>query len=107
MEQDMVKILNELDEAGIQFVVSLVDGYFNLTPGEVLQYLKEPDLIAAQAHGVSLDLWMAWKNFIFNPRCYAITRRGKPCQITPRSVRLKEFIPGVSEYCSVHQKYTY
>lgn len=81
-----------------------MDGYFTITADEVFQYLEDSDLFAARKHGVALEHWLAWKKFVEDPRCYAITKKGKPCKISPRylGVHIKDFIPGVSEYCHVH-----
>jgi len=106
MIDDRANFLYRLSEAGIQLAVSLVDGMYSLTPDEVIEYLKNPDLFAARKRGVTLDHWLGWKHFVENPRCYAITKKGKPCKILPTgSFNLKGFIPGVSEYCHVHQEH--
>jgi len=106
LKDDKLKFLNTLSKAGIEFDVSLTDGFYTLTPGEVLEYLENPELLGARKHGVTLEHWLAWKNFVENPRCYAITRKGRPCKIDVYTVDVKAFMPGVSEYCHVHQQHT-
>jgi len=104
---DRLTFLNMISEAGIEFTAHLVDGCFILTPDEVFNYLEDPNLFAARKHGVTLEHWLAWKDFIEDPHCYAITKKGKPCRGWICGVGLEDFIPGVSEYCRVHQGYVY
>lgn len=102
---DRVNFLNMLSKAGVEFAVHLVDAYITITVDEVFQYLEDADLFAARKHGVTLEHWLAWKDFILDPRCYAITKKGKPCKGWVHFTELKDFIPGVSEYCHVHLKH--
>lgn len=103
---DRVNFLKMLSQAGIEFTVHLIDSCYILTPEEVFNYLEDPNLLAARKHGVTLEHWLAWKDFVEDPHCYAITKKGKPCKGWVHFVELKDFIPGVSEYCHVHQEYT-
>ncbi|MBI4823614.1 MAG: hypothetical protein HY805_05230 [Nitrospirae bacterium] len=103
-------ILEELSGKGIMFTVHLVDGFFDLTTDQVLEYLKDPDMFGAKMHRVSLQRYKGWKNMMEkyvdgDYRCPATTKRGTPCRGTVKSVDLKDFVPGVSEYCIAHQKY--
>lgn len=54
--------LQALEEAGIQFTVSAYDGYTNLDPIEVMDYLKNRDALLARRAGVSLEQFTLWKH---------------------------------------------
>lgn len=93
-----------LSQAGIQFAVHLVDGYSDLTPDQLFDYLDDPNLFAARTHGVTLERWLTWKAFIQDPHCYALTKKGQPCKGWVCPCDLTAFIPGLTEYCHLHQK---
>lgn len=101
---DIKEAVNKLSQAGISFNVHLVDGWFELTPDEVVNYLGDPDTVAAKRHGVSVAHYRAWRDFESDPHCYALTKKNKPCKNIVRSGNdVHKFIPGVSEFCPVHQ----
>ena len=102
---DKAEFLEKLSESGVEFSVHLVDGFYSLKPKEVLAYLDAPDLFAAKKRGVTLEHWQAWRKFVEDPHCYAITRKGKPCRNKTRVVKLEEFTIGLSEYCRTHQEH--
>jgi hypothetical protein len=96
-------ILETLSKAGIEFTVHLFDSNYILSPTEVLRYLEEPELFAAEKHGISLRVWKSWIEHYNNPTCHALTKKGNPCRNSIIRVDLKNYVPGVSEYCAIHQ----
>lgn len=104
---ELIKTLNMLSEKCIQFDVHLVDGWFPLKPDEVIKYLQDPDSLAAKKHDVTAEHFRAWRDFEKDPHCYGMTRKNKPCKNTVWcGTNVHAFIPGVSEYCKVHQQHT-
>ena len=104
-QADKLTFLKTLEEAGVEFCVHLVDGMYNIDATEVLRYAEDPDQFAAEKRGVSVDHWRAWKRWVQHEGgtpCYGITRKGKPCKLGAHFVELKDFVPGVSEYCDRH-----
>lgn len=100
---ERLNFLKTLEEAGVEFSVHLVDGWFNIEAAEVLRYAEDPDQSAAEKRGVPVDHWRAWKRWVMQDHpCYGITRRGKPCKLGPHFAELEDFVPGVSEYCDRH-----
>ena len=101
---ERLNFLKTLEEAGVHFAVHMVDGWVNLGAAEVLRYAENPDQVAAEVRGVPVDHWRAWKRWVMQHYpCYGITRRGKPCKLGTHSAEgLKDFVPGVSEYCDRH-----
>jgi len=69
------KILEQINQGGVHFVVNLFDCNYTLTPAEVYDYLENPTLFEAKQHGVEINKWIAWKNFCKTPRCQALTRK--------------------------------
>jgi hypothetical protein len=55
-DQEM-RLLRELEEAGIIFLVSPVFGYVELSADEVKTYMEDPDAFMARQHGVPIDLF--------------------------------------------------
>lgn len=96
--------LEELNKAGIEFSVNLFDGYYNLSPKEVLEYIKAPELFEAKKHGVNLKNWKKWKEHYENPCCQALTKKRKPCKGYVNRLELHDFISkNCNVYCGVHE----
>jgi hypothetical protein len=101
------KVLTMLSEKGIEFNVNFLDGWFSLKPDEVIKYLQDPDKLAAAKYGVTVEHFRAWRDFEKDPHCYALTKKRQPCKNqVQRGFGVNQFIPGISEYCVVHQQHT-
>ena len=97
--------LEKLSNKGVMFTVHLVDGFYDITPGEVIEYLKDQDLFAAKKRNVSKETWVSWKKHVETHQCSGRTLKGTRCRNGIWQKGLDEFIEGVSEYCSHHQKH--
>jgi len=96
--------LEELNKAGIKFTVHLYDGFYDLSPERVFEYINNPELFEAKTHHVSLENWQKWKKHYENPCCQAITKKGHPCKVFPGQLGLHEFISkNCNVFCSVHE----
>jgi len=96
--------LYKLNKAGIDFSAHLFDGNYILSSKEVLEYVKDPELLEAKKHGVDLADWKKWKDHCKNPCCQALTKKGKPCKGYVKKLSLQDFIKkGCSVYCGIHE----
>lgn len=46
------------------FTVHLIDGSYDITPGEVIEYLKDQGSFAAKKRNVSKETWVPGKNIV-------------------------------------------
>ena len=72
--------LDMINKAGIDFSVQLFDGHYILSPKEVLEYVRDPELLEAKKHGVDLVYWKKWKEHCETPCCHALTKKRKSCK---------------------------
>lgn len=61
-----LEFLKRLESAGVKFETWGGDGLIILTTAEVLDYLEHPDATLAKHSGVSLELWLQWKQWCDN-----------------------------------------
>jgi hypothetical protein len=102
---EQIKFIKQLQTAGIEFSIGLVDGYYSLTAEKLVSFLTDPDLYGAKVHNINKEQYIAWREFVSNPHCYATTKKGTPCKsFVNNSISAGAFVPGVSEYCAHHQK---
>jgi len=102
---EQIIFIKQLQTAGIEYSVGLVDGNYYLTSEKLISYLADPDLYGAKAHNISKEQYVAWREFVSNPHCYATTKKGTPCKRpVNNSISASAFVPGISEYCTHHQK---
>lgn len=79
-----LEFLNLLSKAGVHFSVSQIDGWFNISSEEVVEYLHNPDLYLANRAGVAVEDWQRWRDYIFE---------------TGKTVPLKEFLSKPPKVC--------
>ena len=102
---NVAEVVDALAKAGIEFSIHAVNGHFTLSPEEVPRFLRDPDGFRARVHGVPKDHYVAWATHVARPTCPATTRAGRPCEGYVNAVdHPQAFQPGVSEYCTVHQR---
>ncbi|XOF32548.1 MAG: hypothetical protein ACL93V_10990 [Candidatus Electrothrix sp. YB6] len=100
----MIKELDELHKAGIQFSIHLFDGFYFLSPEEIIEYIKAPEIFESKKHGVSLSNWKKWKKHYENPCCHALTKKGKPCKGHVAQLQLHDFIlKNCQVFCGIHE----
>ncbi len=97
--------LEFLSNNDVSFTVHLLDGFYDINPKEVLEFLEDKELFAAKKHNVSKQKWLAWKKHVDTHQCSAKTHKGARCKNGNNVRGLYEFIEGVSEYCTLHQKH--
>ena len=99
-------LLREVEDAGVTFMFFSEGCTIPIDSETIPIILKDPEAFEANYLGVSVEQLRRWRAFHEDYRCKAMTAKGRPCSLRPISARgPAEFIPGVSDYCKVHQEH--
>lgn len=102
-EQEL-DLLGRLEEAGVAFMLYVGGGSIIISKEDVPELIANPDKFLADYHGVSVERYLAWRNF--DGSCRATTAKGKPCTKRPEGASSPAaFVRGISDYCKHHQGY--
>lgn len=108
MREYEIGVLERLAHAGVGFVISVSpfgDGGISLPIEEVVTYMADPMAFKARHWGVSVALYLKWREFTYNPHCIVKTTRGRYCKHHVEvPLRPTEFIPGVTDVCNYHRE---
>lgn len=99
------QLLSRLSKSGVNFV-AYHPGAGNMTIAldDMSRYLDDPQAFAADACGVSEELYAAWLRHAQAPCCMATDHRGQVCGKTLGKVASPtEFHEGESDRCQQHQ----
>ena len=106
-EKESLAFLEKAQAAGIEFRASLPGkGTFLLSPAEILAYLSFPEKVMARKCKVSIATYKAYKKWYEEGcRCNAITLKGSQCKVHVIDNSLNNYVPGLSEFCKIHQNH--
>ena len=81
---DKLDFIGELKAIGVEFSASFPapggSHSISLSPKQLLEYSKNPNLYTAKQCGVTLSEYLQWKEEGFSVQCSANTAKGKRCK---------------------------
>ena len=106
-EKESLAFLEKAQEAGIEFRALLPGkGTFLLSSAEILAYLSFPEKVMARKCKVSIATYKAYKKWYEEGcRCNAGTLKGSQCKVHVIDNSLNNYVPGLSEFCKIHQNH--
>lgn len=104
------KDLKELGKKGVRFCAVLHScGNSDLSSGDVLRFISDPEKFDADRCGVSLEEYRDWLKCRTDYQCTGITAEGKRCcniimPSGPGEWNPKAFKKGIDDRCHQHQE---
>ena len=106
---EVLQILRNLADKGVEYCVSVPDAYgyrtYSMTPEDVEVFVYDPTAIYAKAHGITKSEYFAWSDDNCVAFCAATTRSGKRCRNAVKGgwrVSARSWLELQGGYCVVH-----
>lgn len=104
LQQQSPAGFEQLANAGVHFVVTLPGlGPLNIPVSELNSYLAAKDTYLANRLKIDKQTYLSWLAYAQHPVCAAVDAGQSPCEIPVELVLPHDFIPGVSDHCSLHR----